>query len=288
MAEGREPSPTVRRWRLAKGLREARELRRIPAAKVAGDLGWGSTKPLYLENRHAARPKPEDVAKLCDYYGLSAEERAELVQLAVDSRIQGWWEPYKRSLSPDYTTFIGLEAEASHVLSFQPLVLPGLLQTDAYSRALVSEGRDQLGAKEIGARVAARTERRKLLTAETDPLHLHAIVDEAAIRRVVGSTEVMRAQLEHLRKLADLPNVVLRIVPFAAGAHAGVSGSFAVLRFRDERDPTLAYIETIAGQLFVEKRLEVGEYEDAFDRLTKKALRPEDTMAVIIAAAATV
>jgi len=288
MAEGREPSPTVRRWRLAKALREARELRRIPASKVAEDLGWGSTKPLYLENRHAERPKPDDVAKLCAYYGVSDEEREELIQLAIDSRIQGWWEPYKRNLPRDYTTFIGLEAEASEVQSFQPLVLPGLLQTEAFAHALVSDGRDQLAAKEVGARVAARAERRKLLTMEQDPLHLRAIIDEAALRRVVGGWGVMREQLEHLRDMASLKNVDVRIVPFAAGAHAGVAGSFEVLRFRDERDATLAYIETIAGQLFVEKRQEVGEYEDAFDRLTRKALQPEDTLNVIAAAVATI
>jgi transcriptional regulator with XRE-family HTH domain len=285
---GRVPSPTVRRWRLARELRAKREYLGIPAATVAKDLGWGNTKTGYLENRHAERPKPEDVQRLCEYYDCSDEERDELLQLAIDSGIRGWWEPYKRSLPRDYTTFIGLEAEAAESWVFEPLILPGLLQTEEYARALILEGRSGHGAKEIGRRVQVRTERQKLLTAETDPLHLHAIVDEAAIRRVVGGPEVMRAQLRYLRELAALPNVDLQIVPFVAGAHPGVAGSFTVLRFRDERDDPVGYIETIAGDLFVEKEQEVRDYEDAFERLIRKALSHEATMSVTAAAAATI
>lgn len=285
---GREPSPTVRQWRLAKELRARREYLGIPAAKVAKDLGWGSTKTGYLENRHAERPKPEDVARLCEYYRCTDEERDELVQLAIDSAVQGWWEPYKRSLPRDYATFIGLEAEAARSRVFEPLIVPGLLQTEEYARALIEEGRSGHGAREVGRRVAVRTERQKLLTASSDPLYLHAIVDEAAIRRVVGGPEVMRPQLGYLLELAALPNVELGVVPFNAGAHPGVAGSFVVLSFRDERDDPVGYIETIAGDLFVEKEQEVREYEDAFDRLTAKALDSAATMSVIAAAAATI
>lgn len=285
---GREPSPTVRRRRLAKALRERREYLAIPAAKVSTDLGWGNTKLGYLENRHAQRPNPEDVARLCEYYSMDQDETEELVQLAVDSAVQGWWEPYKRHLPRDYTTFIGLEAEAARSQVFEPLIVPGLLQTEDYARALIEEGRSGHGAREIGRRVAVRTERQKLLTSSTDPLYLHAIVDEAAIRRRVGGSEVMRAQLEYLRELAALPNVELGVVPFAAGAHPGVAGSFVVLTFRDDRDDPVGYIETIAGDLFVEKEAEVHEYVAAFERLTAKALHTEDTMSVIAAAAATI
>lgn len=283
---GREPSSIARRWRLAKALKAIREYKRIPADRVAKDLGWGSTKPLYLENRHAARPNPDDVARLCEYYGVTDEERDELIQLARDSAVQNWWEAFKRDLPKDYTTFIGLEAEAAESRVFEPSIVHGLLQTKEYARALILEGRSRHGAKEIGQRVAVRTERQKLLTAETDPLHLHAILDEAAIRRVVGGPDVMRAQLAYLCELAELPNVDLQIVPFVAGAHPGVAGSFTVLRFRDERDDPVGYVETISHQAFVEKEAEVREYEDAFDRLIGKALPVRDTMNVIAAVAA--
>jgi len=213
------------------------------------------------------------------------EECDELVQLAKDSAVQGWWEAFKRDLPKDYTTFIGLEAEAAESRVFELQIVHGLLQTEEYARALILEGRSRHGAKEIGQRVAVRTERQKLLTAETDPLHLHAILDEAAIRRVVGGPEVMRAQLEYLRQLAELPNVDLQVVPFVAGAHPGVAGSFTVLRFRDKRDDSIGYVETIASQLFIERESEVREYEDAFERLARKALPVGDTMNVIVAAA---
>ncbi len=287
MPGSRGPSPTVRRWRLAKALREAREEREIPAVEVAKALGWGSTKPGYLENRHAERPKPADVAALCEYYGLPGDEREELVQLAVDSGIRGWWEPYKKSLSRDYTTFIGLEAETSKIETFETSILPGLLQTKRYAEACLSRGRAQHDPKAVAKRVAVRVERQKILTA-ADPAQLHAIVDEAAIRRLVGGPEVMRAQLEHLLELATLPHITLRVVPFNRGEHAGTGGSFAILHFPDARDDSIAYLETVAGQLFVEEESEVADYTAAFSRLQNDALGVADTIAVMAAAAATI
>jgi transcriptional regulator with XRE-family HTH domain len=288
MSERRGPSPTVRRRRLADELRRLREESGKSAAEVARTLRWGDTKPLYLENRHAERPDPHDVARLCGVYGVSDEQRDELVQLAEDSRVQGWWAPYKGKLPRDYTTYIGLEAETFKIETFEPLILPGLLQTEEYAHALILQGRAQHGAPEVARRVKVRTERQKILTGN-DPAHLWAIVDEAAIRRVVGGPQVMRAQLEYLLELSELPHVTLQVVPFNAGAHPGVAGSFSILKFRDPRDAPTAYIETIAGQLFVEKEQEVAEYSDAFARLKdEKALQVPDTIAVIAAAAATI
>lgn len=285
---GREPSSIARRWRLAKTLKAIREGQRIPAERVAKDLGWGNTRLGYYENRHSAKINPDDVARLCEHYGVSGEERDELVQLAIDSAKENWWDAFKRDLPRDYTTFIGLEAEAAESLVFEGQIIHGLLQTKEYAAALIREGFSRHGARGVGQRVAARVERRKLLTASTDPLHLHAILDEAAIRRQVGGREVMLAQLAELRELAELPNIVLQVVPFAAGAHPAMLGSFTVLRFRDERDDPVGYVETIASQLFVEKDAEVWQFEDAFERLIEKALSVEDTMSVIDAAAATI
>jgi hypothetical protein len=286
MPKRREPSPTLRRRRLAGILRQLRAESGKSAAEVARSLSWGDTKPLYLENGHAERPDPNDVALLCDkVYGVTGAQREDLIQLAKDGRLRGWWHSYSKMLSRIYTTFIGLEAEASKIKSFEVGVLPGLLQTEDYARALIVGGSPKISPAEVDSRVKVRMQRQDILTG-SDPAHLWAVVDEAAIRRAVGGPDVMRAQLEHLLELMELPNVMLQVLPFNAGAHPGVAGPFTILQFADAADAPAAYVETIAGELFVEE--EVEQYAAAFGELTEKALKRKATIAVIAAAAATI
>lgn len=284
--DGRNPSPTLRRRRLGAELRRLRESAGLSAADVAHRVGWGDTKPLYLENNRGKLPDPNDIALLCDrVYNITGEERDELIQLAVDGRLKGWWHPYSRMLSTVYTTYIGLEAEAETIRAFQPLVIPGLAQTEDYARALI-RGSTTLDDDQVEQRVRVRAERQRILTA-TDPVELHVVLDEAAIRRVVGGPKVMRAQLEHLAALADRSNVTVQIVRFGAGAHAGMGGAFTLLQFPHAADAPAVYIEAISGELFVEGE-EVAEYKAAFGRLITSAESPADSIGVIAAAAADV
>lgn len=281
--DGREPSPTVRRRRLGTELRRLREERGLSAEEVARRLEWGKTRPLYLENARGQRPDPNDVALLCDVYEVTGDARDELIQLARDGRLRGWWHPYSKMLAPVYSTYIGLEAEAAAIRAFQPLVIPGLAQTQDYARAL-TRGLTTLTDDEIEQRVRVRTERQRVLTA-ADPVQLNVVLDEAAIRRAVGGPDVMRAQLEHLAALAKRPNVTVQVVPFRNGAHPGMDGAFTILGFPHAADPPAVYIEAISGQLFVEGE-DVGVYEDAYDRLTRAAATPADSIGLISGAVA--
>jgi transcriptional regulator with XRE-family HTH domain len=287
MPEGREPSPTARRRRLAAELRRLRKQSGMTAEAVAKELRWGKTKPLYLESGRGDRPDPNDIELLCGLYAVSDELRTELVQLAIDGRMRGWWHPYSKMLSRDYTTYIGLEAEAAEINTFESIVLPGLLQTEEYARAVILGGSPGIGAAELDSRVTVRMQRQQILTGSKAAM-LSAVVDEGAIRRAVGGAEVMRPQLDHLRELIERPNIELQVMPFRAGAHAAVAGPFTILRFADAADAPATYVESIAGELFIEESGEVEQYEDAFGRLQESALSVPDTISVIAAAAATI
>ncbi|MEV5705644.1 helix-turn-helix transcriptional regulator [Actinoallomurus sp. NPDC052274] len=288
MPDGREPSPTVRRRRLAAELRRLREDRGLTASEVAKQLTWGDSKPLYLESGQGVRPDPNDVRLLCGLYGVTGAERDELIQFALDGRLRGWWHPYRKMLSRTYTTYIGLEAEAAEILSFEESIFPGLLQTEDYTRALIIGAEPPTtAAAEIESRVSVRVQRQRILDG-AEAARLWAVIDESVIRRTVGGPDVMRAQLEHLLKLMERPNITVQVMPFSAGAHAAVASSFTVLRFTDSADAPATYVETIAGELFVEEPSEVTQYEEAFERLKKTALGETDTIAVVAAAAATI
>jgi transcriptional regulator with XRE-family HTH domain len=279
-------SPTLRRRRLSAELKRLRDGQGLTATQVARQLEWPVSKVTRMERGEWLRPSPHDIGRLLEVYGVVDEREHEaLTTLARQGRQRGWWHAYREMISERYSTYIGLEAEASSVFSFQPLMMPGLLQTTAYARALILGGPSQLGAREAELRATIRTERQKILTDE-DPARLWAVLDEAAIRRTVGGAEVMRAQLRHVLQIAELAKVTVQVIPFDAGAHAGIGGAFAILSFPHADDPDAVYVETIAGELFVEDPEEVGRYTVAFQRLTAKALNPGDTITMIAAAAA--
>jgi transcriptional regulator with XRE-family HTH domain len=286
MSEPRRSS-TVRRKRLSKRIRELREAQSMTSVEATKRLEWSSGRLTKMERDDWERPNPRDIKDLCDLYEVTDErEREELITLAKEARERGWWHPYKKMLSKAYTTYIGLEAGASTVFRFDPSVVSGLLQTEAYTRAVIMGGPAELTADQVEQRVEVRGKRQLLLTREQDALRLWAVMDEAALHREVGGPEVMRAQLEYLLEMSALAKVTLQIVPFTAGAHAGVSGGFSILRFPEPADPDAVYVENPAGELFVEEDLEVEEFQTAFQRLQAQALSPEATIRMIAAAAA--
>ncbi len=246
--------------------------------QVAERLGWSVTKVSRIETSKVG-VTPKDVGRLLDLYELTPSKREELLDLARDSQKKGWWHAYG-DLPTEYATYIGLEAEATSIRSFAPEIIPGLLQTEDYARAVIRAALIISPQREVERRVEVRMARQKLLSQDR-PLRLWAIIDEAALCRVVGGSEVMRSQLERLLEAAELPHVTLQVLPFSVGAHAATSGGFEVLEFPVPADPDVAFLENLTGSLYVEHEMDVYRYTLAFDHLRAKALDPDESCRLI-------
>ncbi|MFB7946534.1 helix-turn-helix domain-containing protein [Kitasatospora phosalacinea] len=222
--------------------------------------------------------KERDVADLLSLYGLSTgPDREALLALVREANKSGWWHSYNDVLPNWFQTYIGLEEAAALIRTYEVQFVPGLLQCEEYARAIFAQNRPALDEEEIGRRVALRTRRQKLLTEGRGP-KLWAVIDEAALRRPVGGPEVMRAQLEHLVELAGYPSVVVQVMPFRFGAHAGESGAFSVLRFPEQDLPDVVYVEQLTSALYLDKRDDVDEYLQVMERLCVDSLTPQQTL----------
>lgn len=271
------PMPTVRRRMLSFELRKLREAAGLTQTRVTELLEWSQGKLARMEQNKWLRPDPNDIRLLLDTYGVTDEAyREELLTWAREGRIRGWWHPHKKLLGQNYSTYIGLERDADTLLNFEPLIVPGLLQTEAYARAIISGWREEIDAEAIDDRVKIRTQRQEILTRD-DPLRLHAIIDEAVLRRPVGGAEVMRAQMEHLLTIAELPRVTLQVIPFEVGAHPGAAGAFSILQFSDLVAEAV-WTENLAGELYIELADQVETFRRGFRHLTAIALDPGATM----------
>lgn len=276
-------SPTLRRRRLSAELLALREGAGLTAAEAARRLDWHPSKITRTERNEWKRPLVRDVQDLLDLYGVTDDaQRERLVTLAREGRQRGWWHPYEAGLSPQYSTYIGLETEATAVDNFELGQVPGLLQTADYAYAVIHGGQAEITEEETTRRVEVRMARQAVLHRE-DPLRFSVVIDEAVLRRQVGSRDVMRAQLRQLLELAELPRVTIQVIPFEAGAHPGTLGPFAVLRFADPADLASGYVENPAGELFIEQASEVERFQVAFQRLVAVALPPADTIDFITA-----
>ncbi|MEV7964999.1 helix-turn-helix transcriptional regulator [Sphaerisporangium sp. NPDC088356] len=270
-------SPTVRLRRLARELRKMREISGLSPEAAAARLGWSRSKVSRIETGRT-RASPADVAAVCDLYGTGSSVRAGLIQLAKEVRHRGWWTAYADVFTGSY---IGLEDEARRIHQWEVQLVPGLLQTEDYARTVIKAGRPDVNDHDdIHRRVMARMARRTLLSRQNAP-ELWAVLDEAVVRRPIGSPEVMRNQLEALLVFARRPNVTIRILPFSTGAHAGLEGAFTILSFAEEADPDVAYVEGTAGDVYVESSQHVDRYKVAFARIWDAALPPEETTRLI-------
>jgi len=213
---------------------------------------------------------PRDVKDLLVLYGVEDEEyREALMTLARQSRERTWWTDYRDLMRPG--SFVGLEAGASSMRAWEPIVMPGLLQTEAYIRALIRSGRPTDLEKDIDRRIALRMTRQGRLTG-AQPLEFFAIIDESVLRREIGGDDVMRGQLEHLIDVAQLPNVTVQILPLDAGAHPFLGGPAAILEFRETTHLDVVYVEGLAGDYYEEQPNEVARYRQDFERLSARAL----------------
>lgn len=273
-------SPTLRRRELSARLKQLREQAKIGVGEAAEALGCSTDKIHWIERAEWNRPRWRDVRDLLECYGVTDERlRDYLIQLARDSSQQDWWHPYRSMLSETYTTYIAFEGEAEEILTFELAVVPGLLQTADYARALNKAGPAEIDNDEVEERVKVRATRQQILE-RSDPTRLFAVIDEAALRRPVGSPEVMHAQLKHLVEIAAHPKITVQVLPFSAGPHPGTGGPFTILSFPGAGVPDAAYIATISGELLIESP-GVDRYRSVFRRLNARALSPESTIAMI-------
>lgn len=280
-------SPTVRRRTLSATLRNLRTAADLTVTEVERRLEWSVGKVSRMEGGKWKRLDPRDVRDLLDLYGITdPEQRDRLITITKQARERGWWSAYHDMVSEEYSTYIGLEQGAAELLVVNPSIVPGLLQTEDYARAVIARGPAELSAKQVEKRVEIRTVRQQLLTRDEDPLRVWAVMDEAALRREVGGPDVTRDQLRYLLEVAELAKVTLQVIPFGAGAHPGVVGGFTIMKFPDG-DPDAVSVETQAGQLFIETPEEMDPYRVAFQHLQATALSPTDSLRLIAASTAT-
>ncbi|WP_035740863.1 helix-turn-helix domain-containing protein [Parafrankia elaeagni] len=276
----RNSGPTVRRRRLGGELRRLREAAGIEVEQACEALRCSASKISRLENGRLP-VRTRDVADLLQLYGVPpGEHREALLALARESRRHGWWQAYQDVVPAWFEVYIGLEAGASSISVYEPQLVHGLLQTADYARAVMRASLPEASDDEIERRVALRLDRQSRLH-EDSPPRLQVILDEAVLRRPVGGTAAMSAQLTRINRTAELPNVTVQVLPLSVGAHAGLGSTFSVLTFADETDHDVVYIEKGAGSLYLERPAEIRRYRVRLDRLMASALSPADSAALI-------
>ena len=271
--------PTPRSRRLGRELRRLREARNLTQGDAAKLLKCSQQRIARIESGDI-KPRPRDVLEILVAYDVPHDEEQGLALRAMAEQLRepGWWQRLN-TLPARYVTFIAYEAEATDLRQFQPTLIPGLMQTRAYAQEVIRIGRET-DQEEITQRVEARLKRQEVLTARKPPLRLQAIITEQALMLEVGDADVRREQLAHIIKVAALPNVTVQVLTLAAGAHLAVHGGFEVLTFADG-DPPLGYIETLAGELFLESPEEIRRLRGVHEHLLSLALSPRESMRFI-------
>ncbi|MET9088218.1 helix-turn-helix transcriptional regulator [Streptomyces sp. NPDC090075] len=275
-------NPTVRRRRLGQELRRLRELKGMTAEEVAERLLVSQSKISRLENGRRSISQ-RDVRDLCGVYEVEDQRVVDsLMEMARDSRQQGWWHAFG---DIPYSVYIGLETDAESLRVYEPQLVTGLLQTRAYAEALVQGALPETSAADIEKRVQVRLRRQERITAEHNPLRLWVVLDEAALRRLVGNRLVMREQLEYLIEMSQQPHITVQVLPFEVGAHPGLNGQYAILEFADAADSSVVYLEGVTSDLYLEKAHDVQKYAVMYEHLRAQSLNVEQSRQFIADAA---
>lgn len=270
-----------KRW-IAFALKQAREQAGLSRAQVAGQLDCTLPHLSHLETGRNL-PSAAECEKLLGLYGLGERWLVFRELLTAAKKGRDWWRaPAFEGTEPEwFDLYLGLEAWARAVSSYDALVIPGLLQTPDYAHALISAANPGLPDSEIGRRVNLRMQRQSVLEREPDPLRLWSVLDETALRRPIGAPPLQRAQLHHLAQLAHRPTIDLQVLP--AGAHTGLDGTFTIVDFPHELpgDPGTVYVQTLIRGIYYEQPAEIAAYRQALTRLQAHAIAPTDTPTVI-------
>lgn len=278
MGASDDPSPVVQRRRLRTELRKARQDAGLTQEQVALAMDWSLSKVIRIEGGQVGI-STNDLKALLSYYKITDAARTdELIAVARAARERAWWNMYRDVASPALLQLIGYESAVAIRRNFEPLLIPGLLQTEEYARALYKGVDDRIPIERVDTLVEIRMRRQELLDRTSPPL-LFFILDEATVRRSAGGGGVMRNQIRHLIDMADRPNVTIEVVPFSAGLHPGLRGSFAVLEFPDAGDDDVLYMENPQGGVINrEAQEEVVAYRETFEHLRRISLGPEGTI----------
>ncbi|MBL1077040.1 helix-turn-helix domain-containing protein [Nocardia sp. 2] len=272
-----EVGSTVPRRQLGRYLRELRQQSGMTIAEVAKRIERGATTLQRLETGQADRIRLWDIEALCQVLGADATETEALKGLAQQGNMKGWWHEYGDLIPANFDVYMGLEAAAVSLTSYQELV-PGLVQTPDYARVLIKQALPRTGEPEIARRVEMRMHRQILVNRRAQPILYDVVLDESAVHRVVGHRRIMAAQLRHLADVSTRPNVTLRILPYTAGVPLGeLSGPFSVLNFddADSGEPEVVYVESYTGALYFDDADSVERYREAHRALRQVALDPQ-------------
>ncbi|MFE7666414.1 helix-turn-helix domain-containing protein [Streptomyces celluloflavus] len=277
-----QTSPMVHRRQLGKELRALRTEAGKELKDAAEALKCDPSRISKIETvRGTAVPKEAEIHELCRLYGVTDTRTVDrLVTMLKAGQKPGWWESW--TLPPHLEVLVGLEAAATTVRAWEPLLVPGLLNQPDYARAVLTSPNIHRPA-DIEELAQFRAARQRLVLRDENPLELWAIMDESVLRRPTGGSEVMREQLRHLRTMAELPNITIQIVPLSGEDNPGLAGAFTLLDFSE--DPTVVYIDSPAGNLYLEKERDTRRFTNQFDLLRATALDRKKSMALIASAA---
>jgi transcriptional regulator with XRE-family HTH domain len=271
----------VRRRRLRYELRRLRNEHGLTIEQVQERSGGDIKAPSISRWENGERSvRPTDLRLLLDIYDVQGERRETLLTLSRQAKERGWWQSYGSAIPEWFQVYVGLEAEASSVRVYESELVHGLLQTPDYYRAFLRAAPAAADEDEAERKIEVRLARQERLTGD-DPPDYWAVLNEAVIRRVVGGADVMRRQLDHIAELAKLPHVNVQVLPFSAGVHPAMDGSFEILGFPEPTDPAVVYLENQAGSLYLEEETEINRYERMFSHLIAKALDPEESRRMI-------
>lgn len=276
MAEVR--SPTVRRRELGALLRSFRLNRGLTVDQVAGLLMCSPSKVSRMETGHRG-VTARDIRDLCDIYGVDDQsERDRLTTLAREGKQQAWWKSHDLD---SFETYVGLEAEAASIKYYNSTIVPGLMQTEAYARAMYEAGFPRQTDERIAELIDVRLTRQQVLIGK-DPLSFDGLLDEAVLHRTVGGPHVMGAQLDRIIELARLPNVTVQVIPFDIGAHPAMESTFNILEFTGEMMTSVVYIEGLGGFVYLDRPQDIARYSQVFDHLRTIALTPRESSELML------
>ena len=270
-------SPTVRRRELGALLRALRLEHGWTAEEVAEQLLVSPSKISRQETGQRG-VSPRDIRALCDLYGVEGEQRQHLIDLASEGKQRAWWQ----ATDLPYLTYMGLEAEAASISDYGLGILPGLLQTPDYARAVVEAAVPKWVPEIVERRVHGRLDRQERILSSPEAPRFEAVVDESVLHRVVGNPAIMQAQLEHLLTLSERPAISLRIIPYGAGALPAGNNKFIILSFTSPNVGDVVFIEGLTGDLYLEDPADVEVYAATFRALTSLAAAPDDTREIIL------
>lgn len=275
-----QPRPTVRRKRVGAALRRMRLAANVKMEDAALRIDGDKPKISRIENGRMSVRRLE-IEALLELYGVTDPQTiAALVALARESKKKGWWQQYGEDLDPDFQDRLDLEDDAVRIHTYQPLLVPGLLQTREYARAVMRPVAKGAGAEELEKWVDVRMARQEIFARDTPPQFL-CVLDEALLRRQIGGADVLAAQLEKLVEVNNPPDLSVQVVPFEQGWHAGVDGAFTTYSYPDPLDLDVVSVDYLDGALHLEEDATIERYRRAFDQLRASALSSHQSMDLI-------